>query len=462
VRLAAIAGWQILRHPASTEDIERDRDDKRREIVLSKLRRYLLLDHAPAPTPDFLERVGGNEGPNDRCDNHVLYSVEARAVGLLITEDQRLHRKARRVGLGDRVYYVGQALETLRALLGRKIEIPPVVEDLPLYAVPLSDHFFDSLRADYRDPPFDNWYKKSCDEGRRCWAIMKESTPEAVCIYKREEDPPVPTLPRGPWLKLCTFKVAEAVSGRKLGELLLKTAFATAIGQKLRGTYVTVFPEKHRLISLFSTFGFEAWSHKANGELIMAKSLGVPATVEPRLAEDPIAYNALYYPAFLDGPGVRKFVVPVIPEYHRLLFPDAKHIGEFWPSNAAVSNAMRKAYLCNSPSNLVRPGDLLLFYRSHDLKGVTTLGIVEQVVRSGDADEIAVFVGKRTVYSYDDIRELCSRGELLALMFKQISHAKKPIVFKAMKKLGIVRNNVESIVQISDPSFAVMKGEFPQ
>jgi hypothetical protein len=35
-----------------------------------------------------------------------------------------------------------------------------------------------------------------------------------------------------------------------------------------------------------------------------------------------LGFDRGHYPRFFDGPGVRKFCVPILPHYHRQLFPE--------------------------------------------------------------------------------------------------------------------------------------------
>jgi hypothetical protein len=191
----------------------------------------------------------------------------------------------------------------------------------------------------------------------------------ALCIFTRETNPG-PAL-TGEWLKLCTFKVAPETSGRKLGELLLKAAFGHCEANKIPATYVTAFPKQVALIGLFAQFGFQRVDTKSDGELVLAKTFAAPPA--STLVDDPLGYNTLHYPHFLKGEEVRKFVVPVIPKWHNLLFPEWRPQQSFLPSTAAVSNAIRKAYLCNDePRASGRSALLLPFARlqgGHNSRG---------------------------------------------------------------------------------------------
>jgi hypothetical protein len=119
-------------------------------------------------------------------------------------------------------------------------------------------------------------------------------------------------------------------------------------------------------------------------------------------------------------------VIPIEPRWHRVLFPDAEPVDEdaLFPATLGLTtqpfgNALRKAYLCNAPTRLLRPGDPLLFYRSSDRKAVHVVGVCEDTLVSRDPAEIVAAVGRRTVYSLQDIQNLARRNEVLVVMFRQ-------------------------------------------
>ena len=91
-------------HPRSIEELKRDHDVRRREVVLSKIGAYSQLESPPRPRDDeeFLKKVGHPFNPNDEVDNALLYSVHKNAVYCLISEDKKLQKKAVDLGLKDR------------------------------------------------------------------------------------------------------------------------------------------------------------------------------------------------------------------------------------------------------------------------------------------------------------------------------------------------------------------------
>ena len=76
---------------------------------------------------------------------------------------------------------------------------------------------------------------------------------------------------------------------------------------------------------------------------------------------------------------VRKFCIPIQPDYHRRLFPEIAFAtelplfpaGDVRPDLTAwrgrtPGNTIRKVYLCRAKTTRIRPGDILFFYMSKD------------------------------------------------------------------------------------------------
>ena len=166
--LGAIAagGHQALVHTSSLEELRGDLDPARsamRDVLLLK---YPRLPNPPSVSQDLESLIGAaSPGSHDAIDHALLEAMRANAVDYLVTEDQRLLRKAAIAGLGDRVVTPADALATLRALFPITPAAPPAVR--PVFADQLrdSDAIFESLRAGY--PDFDAWLIRCKREQRR-------------------------------------------------------------------------------------------------------------------------------------------------------------------------------------------------------------------------------------------------------------------------------------------------------
>ncbi len=452
VRLCQENNHNILIHPASYDDLQRDQNQVRREIIYTRLLKYSILEQPPQLTPEDLSRLAiAQSGDNDRVDNQILFAVYKNAVNFLITEDRQIHTKAKQLGITDRVHYIQQAAEFLRRLYSRKIIQLPHIDNLSLHQLNLQESFFDSLREDY--PGFNNWFEKVSREGRKAWVYRDDQNGiGALCIYKEETDAIITSsniaLP-GKVLKLCTFKVGEKVRGRKIGELFLKSAFRYATENKLSHIYVTMNPERQAfLLDLCLDFGFY-YAGQINNDHVYTKYHPINP---PEPIDDSLEYHKRYYPHFKCDSHIQKFIVPIRPHYHELLFPDAQKQGSFLIHTSG--NAIKQAYLCHSRLKSMKPGDILLFYRSRDWKAITSIGIVETSDISTDPDKVIQLVSKRTVYTYRNIVTM-AKHKLGAntILFRLTYHLKKPIEYKWLKRREIINGYIQTITKISDESF---------
>ena len=453
VRLCSVHGYQLLYHPASAADIRRDTDEARRERTLARLGQYTQLQAGPACPWNSPET-----SVNDACDNEILYALENDAAHVLVTEDQGLHRKARARGLSSRVYFIQTADDWLRRLHEPGEVRLPHIEDVEIHTLThqLAGPFFDSIRAGYDG--FNDWFRRKAMEGRRAWVYREDAHQAiaAICIYAVQADQAVTDdgeVLVGRALKLCTFKVGETVRGRKLGELFLRAAFKYATNHQCESIFLHANNvQQSQLITLIEDFGFR-YEGLYQGDAVYVKAHPV---APPPLQMDPFQYVQLYYPHYMGGDDVHKFIVPIQPQYHDILFPDYQRPGHALPDNHPqrhVSNAIKLAYLCHTPSKQPRPGDVVMFYRSGDMRALTTLGVVERYVWSEAADEIAQIVSRRTVYSDQQIVEM-ARAETKVMLFRLICHFEPPLDYAHLKRLRIVRGPIQSITKITDESFS--------
>lgn len=452
IRLSGVGGHQILYHPASEVDIKRDRNVERRERTLSRLAQYQRLDSLP-PCP-------WNEGvthPNEVCDNEILYALKCNAVHALITEDKGIHAKAKAHELADRVYNIQTAEDWLRRLHEPSKVRLPNIEDLNLYTITpeLSGRFFDSLRGDYQG--FDGWFKNKAQEGRRAWICRDdEGTLGAICIYAIQEDEQINDQGeklQGMSLKLCTFKVDEPVRGRKIGELFLKAAFRFATDNKCAHIFVHGNADKQPyLAKLLEDFGF--FPHGNYGvDVVWVKEHPVEAPIK---AIGALEYARRYFPHFRQDKEVGKYLVPIQPRYHEILFPELKKQLDMLDSpQQYVGNAIKLAYLCHTPTTTVVSGDILVFYRTGDEMACTTIAIVDNFRVMDDPSDIAALVSRRTVYSVADIENMV-RNNVKVILFRLIRHFHTPVSFEDMKYNGIISGSIQSFIKLNEERYKLL------
>jgi predicted nucleic acid-binding protein len=458
----------VFIHPASVADIQRDTDQRRRDVMLSKLRTYRELSTPPTASKDsaFVALVGEPKNPRDRVDNEILYAVNKGAVDFLITEDAGIHQKAFTIGVSDRILHIDDALEFFKRFLPKKEKLytPPALKEDFMYNLNLDDPFFDTLKREYPrlgdSASFEEWFKEKSRDHRKCYVSYQSGDRIGALLIKKFEEQKIdaqPPLPKKNRLKIATLKVTDY--GHKIGELLLKLSFDSAVQKNIDEIYLTHFTQPNdRLVALIQEYGFVKVAVNPRGEDIFLKKLVVE---DPSLIErSPREIYKRFYPTFYDGAAVKKWIIPIRPEFHQKLFTDverrqttlAEHGGGF----LVEGNAIRKAYLCNAKTKRMAEGDIVLFYRSVDVSAITSLGVVEEVYTGiSDTNLILRLVGKRTVYSPEEI-EMFDKP-LTIVLFRHIIHLETPLTLDTLKSLGVLKTAPMTINNIPDDNYRIIK-----
>jgi rRNA-processing protein FCF1 len=476
-RRCSANGVRLFVDAAVDEDIQRDTDLARRAVTLSKLEKFERLKGIVYPDDaDLARRYGPINSVNDRSDCRLMFCLDRKASDFLITRDVGLRRRARRVGLGESVLSVEDALVWLRQTFEpAAVELPYVVER-EAYAVDKSDPLFDGLRADY--PGFDRWYDEKCArEHRKCWVVDVGGALAGVVIRKDEtrNDAKVIKSTGQRILKLCTFIMGSRFRGEKFGEQLLKQCLWFAQANRYDVLYVTVFPSKDDLIHLLGAYGFTVTGRQHNGELVIEKVLKKgPLPVDG--ATDILGLDRASYPRFYDGVRAAKYCVPIQGMYHEKLFPEISFRPQpplFAASGIArertatprqertPGNTIRKVYLCRAQAKGLKPGDILLFYLSRDRRlaasqSLTTVGIVEQCRESQTADELVVMTARRSVFSAAELSALQARSPapVKVIDFLLAGHMTPPIGVDDLVAAGIFNGRPpQSIARLDDARY---------
>lgn len=448
---------QILIHNLSREEIKRDKNQQRKQIISSKIGTYLTLEAPPSPEDDqqFLNVVGMPSDFRELVDNNLLYCVYRDAVDFLISEDKGIHRKSGKLGISGRVFNSEEALVYFnRQFLDIRIPSVPALKQLPVHNLDIKDPIFSSVKEEY--PEFEQWWKKISREGRYAWVYFKDDGYlGAILIPKIENeaidsDPPLPAKNR---VKISTIKVSS--TGYKIGELFVKMSIEFAIRNDIHEIYLTHFTRpQDDLVNLIEDFGFYKIAKK-NGEDIFIKKL-----VPDEDLELPIEIAKRFYPSFYDGRKVRKFIVPIRPEYHNKLFTESQWRQPFlfeYREPIIEGNTIKKAYLCHSKIRKLSKGDILLFYRSIDEKKLTSLGVIERLYNDvKDPDTILRYVGKRTVYTRSEVEEIAKKPTKI-ILFKWHFHFENRLALSYLLGNNILSGPPQSIVEISHEKYQKIK-----
>lgn len=455
-------------HPVSLQDVRHDSNQRRRDMMLSKIRTYRELSNPPvaAKDPRFSALVGASENAHDSIDDEILYAVCKGAVDFLITEDADIHQKASVIGEKDRVLHVDDALHLFQKFLPprERLTPPPSLKEEFMYNLDRDDPIFDTLKQEYprfgASPSFEEWFEKKAREHHTCYVSYMSPDRLGAILIKKIEDEEIeatPPIPRKKRLKIATMKVVDY--GLKIGELLLKLSFESAVQNDCTEVYLTHFTQPgDRLIELIREYGFEKVAMNPRGEEVYLKKIVVD---DPSVIPDsPRTIYRTYYPTFYDGPAVKKWIIPIHPEFHQRLFTDFRrrqttlpeHSGEF----IVEGNAIKKAYLCNARAKNLEEGDVVLFYRTRPESAVTSIGVIEKAhVGISDPALIMKIVGKRTVYSPAEIDRF--KKPLTIILFRHITHLASPLKIGQLKDMGILKAAPQSINTLSDERYETIK-----
>lgn len=443
------SGNVLFIHPAIEHDFDRDKNLERIKLRKKVSKRYNKIESPPPVSILNPIHVGVPKfGSNDYVDNCFLASVEGDAVDYLITEDKGIHKKAKKIGLQPRVLYLKDAISLLQDFFDEIPPPPPSVETKKVYELNINDSIFHSLREDYF-PKFDSWFQKCKRQHRDAYVIYDKGKTgiAGICIHKKEDC--LPSGEKGKTLKLCTFKVSETQHGNRYGELLLKSIFDYADKNNYQNMYFTTYPKHEELIEFSKSFGFCCFQKQDDSEISMQKSLAF--SKDDTTKYSPLDFNIKFGPRVTIFGKNSAFVVPIKPEFHDILFPEIREELLLFPDHKPCGNSIKKAYLSNSATNLLKPGDNLLFYRSQFRPSITALGIIESYIRSTDPNLIARYVGSRTVYKYVDIVDMCkeSKRATLAIKFRYVKQLEPSIGIKELKDNFILNGPPQSITKLN-------------
>jgi rRNA-processing protein FCF1 len=393
-------------HSLSVSEIEKYKDKQTVETFQIKLDSYERID-IPSPLQPELksvsEKIDVNE--NDIIDTHLLNEVFVGRVDILITEDKKIRRKAKELGISDKVFTIDSFLEKTFAehpdLVNYKVLN---VQKLKFGRINLDDDFFTSLKEDYLG--FDKWFIKKYDE--EAYITVNSNNGLLLSfLYLKVEDKDEKYLDISPSftskkrLKVGTFKVIN--NGFRLGERFIKIIFDNAIKNDVDEIYVTIFnkrDEQKRLIDLLEQWGFVLWGNK-NKELVYVRDFTKKVDVN-NLKQS--------YPFISRDKDC--FIVPIYPDYHTELLPDSilnNESPEEFIEDFPHRNGINKVYVSRALAPHPKTGDILVFYRTggYYKSVVTTIGVAQEAKYDfEDEDDFVAYCRKSSVFPEDQLKAM--------------------------------------------------------
>ena len=439
-------GYRKCIHQLTIKEISRNQDVTAREAFSIKIESYHHLPtQAPLKPEVRIVSEKYDETENDMNDTILINEVFSDRVDLLITEDRKIHTKAFELGIDAKVFTIDSFLEKVTAenpeLVDYKI---PSIRKRYFGEINLEDEFFDTFKEDYVG--FDKWFNKKADEIAYICSSREKIFGFLYLKIEDESEPYsdiMPQFTRKKRLKIGSFKVQ--LNGLKLGERLLKIVFDNALHFSVDEIYVTTFTERLgtiRLINMLTDFGFQ---HHGIKESSSGKEEVYVRDFSPKAS---LKSPKITYPFM--SKHARKFLVPIYPEYHTNLFPDSILRTESpldFVENEPFRNAISKVYVSRSLNRDLKPGDIIVFYRTggYYKSVVTTLGIVEGIHTSiEDRHHFVSLCRKRSVFSDEELRRQWdfapSTNRPFIVNFLYSYSFPKRINLKRLIELGVIRD----------------------
>ena len=207
------------------------------------------------------------------------------------------------------------------------------------------------------------------------------------------------------------------------------------------------------------------------GEQIYEKALPREQLV-PAVNDNLFDLARLNYPRFIARSPATAFYVPIQSEFHDVLFPELAVKEQFdLFAEAGLSrsdqasrrpgNTIRKVYLCRAMTQQLRPGSVVLFYRSYSpgylaSQSITSVGVVEAVHQAESLDDLVRLTGKRSVYSEAKLAafEATAQRPVKVIDFLLVGHIEPAIKLNDLKRTGVFRGAPpQSISRLADERF---------
>lgn len=456
---------EVLYHPeAIPVDISRDKDTKRKSVIISKLNKYQTLSNFGEPTKEFISTFNDNK-VNDKIDTKQLFQLHKKFIDFLVTEDIGIHKKSKKIGLVNNVLKISEASRLLDEYFTFKIPQHPILKQhsIRLIESKFNDSFFDSLREDYGKENFNQWLQKCSQQDRKCYSLIVDNKLEALLIYNIESvrNHKIPKIYEDA-LKICTLKVSNNAFGVKLGELFLNKMLELCINRKINYLYLTVYKKQIHLIKLLETFGFYRSKFKNQQGLAEFRMIKCLDKHKIKIKKNEITAH----PFYLDSRGIKKYVIPIQPRFYQTLFKDGsfREPTLFDKTEGSIreiqGNTIVKAYISNSKNRKPKKGDILLFYSSQTSKAIEPYGILESSQLVDDFDELWNIVRNKTVFTEEYLRDyLKEKKILLVITFRLISYLKKSINLEKIKQIDSFKNKIQTITELKEADYLLLYNE---
>ncbi len=399
-------------HPLTIKEIENHNNKKVVKTFKVKLGSYNVLK-TEAPECSSVSKICKplDKTLNDINDTKLINELVNNRVDFLITDDKKIHEKAKLLNIGAQVFTVESFLEKIVS------ENPELIDYKTLSVrkeycgnVNIDDSFFDSFRGQYIG--FNEWFNGKSQEPAY---VCSEKDKILAFLYLKKENEEEdysdiqPIFSKKKRLKIGTFKVC--LNGFKIGERFLKIVFDNALKQKVDEIYVTIFnntPGEERLTNMLFDWGFVYWGIKeseSGKEKVYVRDF--TKSFDEQNPKSTFPYFSL---------ATNAFFVPIYPQYHTELLPDSilmTESPEKFIENEPHRNAISKVYISRSIERGLKSGDIIIFYRTKEYgksavysSVITSIGIVDEVITNiKDENDFIMKCRKRSVFPNNELKK---------------------------------------------------------
>lgn len=402
-----------LIHPKTRDEINKYKDVNTRKSIDIKLDSYETLIPNKIEDPFFNDVVSSfSNDENSIIDNEILYQVYDGLSDLLITNDNKILKKAALLGIRKIVISVDEYLDCVEKEFPKKINYKMLsVKKERFGDINLNDSFFNTLKEDY--PGFDDWFHRKNQE--EAYVFKKDNEVHGFLFIKTEYPDEkdylsiYPPLSKKKRLKVGTFKIDTTLKGFRLSERFIKIIFDNALNNNVEEIYVTLFENKRdevmALRDVFCKRGFSYHGYKLskNGK----KESVFVKTLEKYDPSKDIKFN---FPNL--SKEQKMFMLPINPEYHTDLFPDSILKSEdmnLYSENKGHLYSPEKIYVSNACTKNAKPGDFIVIYRRGDRypkkysSVCTCLAILEDIVVPKTKKEYLDICTNKSVFSTEEL-----------------------------------------------------------
>lgn len=431
----------------SINEISKYKNKAIRDSVLSKLGScYSKLQEIESEYDDFFKNrlIEFSDKGNSSVDNWLLFQLYKDRCDYLYTEDLGVLNKARKLYLEDRIITSNKILSKIDETSSLFKEYKSSFISLVHFKdVNLNDVFFKSLKDDY--PGFEKWFRKKANE--LCYVYEKDDGIKGFLYLKVEDenedysDFKKPFLEKKKRLKVGTFKIIS--TGLRLGERFIQIIVDNCLSRQLDEIYVTLFEDKREEVSqlkeLLENWGFEEFTHKSNGELVLVKKI---------VSFDDTKSIKANYPLHRNNPNY--FFLPIKPSYHKALFPDLKlEIENHENKEMACNYALEKNYITSFDKSVNWTiGDVLLIYRMGEADRikkyascVTGIAVLEDIKKCNSIGEMLASVKNKSVFDEAAVKELFNDNYKTIITLIYIKPLNKKVILNTLREKGIVAKN---------------------